>query len=88
MENENTINEQLEEMAEGVELADDVLDAVAGGWLFKNEKGEWEVINVKGDVRYTGDYNDAYDWAREHHYSTRVLSWLELNSIRNGHYLG
>ena len=84
MENGNTINEQLEEMAEGVELADDVLDAVAGGWLFKNENGEWEVIDSRGDVLFTSDYDTAATWAEKHYYSTRVLSWHELNRIRNG----
>ena len=39
-----------EKNMEAVELSDDQLDGVSGGYLYKNDKGEWEVIDSKGNV--------------------------------------
>ena len=39
-----------EKNVEAVELSDDQLDGVSGGYLYKNDKGEWEVIDSKGNV--------------------------------------
>ena len=68
---------------ETAELTDAQLDGVAGGYLFKNEQGQWEVIDGSGNVQFTSDYNQAYDWAESHYYNTRVIDWLELRYIRN-----
>ena len=69
---------------EGAELTDEQLDAVAGGYLYHNDEGNWEVIGIKGDVRFTGDYESAWNWADKHRYSTYEITWKQLNKLRHG----
>ena len=89
MNNENLTPEMSEELLatakeEGVELSDEALDAVAGGYLFHNDEGLWEVVNIKGNVRFTGDYKSAYEWADKNRYSTYEITWKQLNKLRHG----
>ena len=68
----------------GVELSDEELDAVSGGYLFHNDEGLWEVVSIKGNVRFTGDYKSAYEWADKNRYSTYEITWKQLNKLRHG----
>ena len=81
--NQSTL-EEAGPLNEGIELSDEQLDMVAGGWLFENDKGEWEVINSKGNVKFTGTYAGALEWAESRGYSSRIIEWKELNELRNG----
>ena len=83
---ENAKAEELLSAAkdEGVELSDEEIDAVAGGYLFHNDQGLWEVVNIKGNVRFTGDYKSAYEWADKNRYSTYEITWKQLNKLRHG----
>ena len=50
-----------EKHEEVMELSDEQLDGIAGGHLYKNDKGEWEVIDSRGEVigTYIGEGMEA-----------------------------
>ena len=71
---------------EGVELSDELLDAVAGGYIFDTGRG-WEVISDSdGEV-----IDGYYPWSREQveskakccNQSTQQIYWCQLERLRN-----
>ncbi len=67
---------------EGIELPDEVLDAVAGGYLYY--AGYWEVIDDHTGRNF-GNYNDkkyAEQVLRERGFSTEQISLDRINQIR------
>ncbi len=72
---------------EGVELPDELLDAVAGGYIFKGSYGDGEpayvVIDDKGGVHENyRSLDDAQEKARSSGYSTEVIDEKKLKRIR------
>ncbi len=69
---------------EGIELPDELLDAVAGGYIYKTDppfgRVMWQVLDDKTlDVLYEDEWHmNAEDWAREHGQSTAILSQWAL----------
>ncbi len=75
---------------EGVELSDEVLDAVAGGYVFygKLDGGETGFQAIRdSDGKVLGgneplDFQQATVIARAHGQSTDVIEWDQLNRLR------
>lgn len=69
---------------ESIELPDEVLDAVAGGYVFHDDGGEfYTVIDDDGGVHEVyKTLEKAQKTAREHGYSTEVLNSEELKEFR------
>ena len=70
---------------EGIELPDEMLDDVAGGYLYRNHDDlRWEVIDDKtGDVRGSFYFkSNAEDNAKELGQSKKEISWDQLDRLR------
>ena len=75
---------------EGIELPDELLDAVAGGYIFYNwdtkYSERWEVIRDKdGKVmeRFNEDQKEAAKaYAKAHGQSEEQIGWARINEIR------
>jgi len=68
---------------EGIELPDEVLNAIAGGYLYYGK--DWEVIDDKTGYRVgfpTSDKQEALDLARSKGLSTEEISLDRVNQIR------
>ncbi len=74
---------------EGIELPDELLDAVAGGYIFwEAQSGNWEVIRDRdGEVlgRYHGYGSEgaAREDARSRGQQDTVISWADLKRLRS-----
>ena len=72
---------------EGVELPDELLDAVAGGFVFRNsETKQWEIIRDKDGKVLESGYKSR-DEAKVHavlywFQSKKELTWAELAQLR------
>ncbi len=68
----------------GIKLPDEVLDAVAGGYVFWNDQDQFEAIrDSDGEVMGTfGTLKDAMDYADNHNQSRQMISWDVLKFIR------
>ena len=67
-----------------VELTDDQLEGISGGYLFQNEKDEWEVIDDgNGEVlaSFSTDLK-ASTYAKSIGMSTKAIDWEDLASLR------
>ena len=82
-------NNILNSPESGIELSDELLDGVAGGYVFFNGDG-YEVIDEKGNVvkTYWGtkidDHRRAKNHALELGLSDRDIIWYELDALRQG----
>ena len=67
---------------EGIELPDEVLDAVAGGYLYYG--WGWEVIDDRSGYLYARSYDKdwAAEYARSKGLSTEEISLDRVNQIR------
>ncbi len=69
---------------EGIELPDEMLDAVAGGYIYKNAKGYWESIDDRnGKVLMVDTKEEARDYALSRGFSGKEISFDELQKLRN-----
>ena len=81
---EDIIRENSED---GVELSDESLDSIAGGYVLNNGT-DYEVIDEKGDVVETipgttmASYESARQRARELGLHDFEITWGELNNLR------
>ena len=72
---------------EGIELPDELLDAVAGGFVFRNsETKQWEIIRDKDGKVLESGYKSR-DEAKMHaviywFQSKKELTWAELAQLR------
>ncbi len=77
---------------QGIELPDEMLDAVAGGYTFYDERSRtYEIINDStGDVMDTGYVylDNAQTNARYQGQKPDLLNWDQLNALRNSNKSG
>ena len=78
---------------EGIELPDEALNAVAGGYIFLNENNLYEIIDDEtGKVLYTSHSDiDAVCSVLKKRFSGtsgRVINWDELQALRRGEKIG
>ena len=85
---------ELQEMAfaEGVELSDEVLDSIAGGYVYHDagdpaahRKEAFYVLDDSGDIiMRLDDVGAAKHWASNLRTSKRVLTTEEFEQLRKG----
>ncbi len=78
---------------EKIELPDEMLDAVSGGYLYRSNdprtKMPWQVLDpYSGDVITSfATYDEAYEYADKNHYGTTIVTWDEIQKAREDYQL-
>ena len=70
-------------MAENKAMEDNDLEKIAGGHIFKNYSGQYEVINEIGNVVETyNDLDSARKTCADLGFSTDFIEWDDLYKLR------